>query len=204
MAMTTTTLHVAATAPINPPGATPVLSQEQVWEGLRRKVRHAEEFVPLIVSCAVVEEEEDKVVTRKVVFADAAEGKAVTEVCTEYAPSRVHFRMDSGTEVQNIISRGVHDGGLFMTYAFAWLVPTGSDDEVRKMREKQQKVRRRYGRIEEHRGHEGHGAGREDQGRMSSCCLYTSALVELATGQIKSTKPSRRLLQAHLGVMKEH
>ncbi|RDA94199.1 hypothetical protein CP533_6640 [Ophiocordyceps camponoti-saundersi (nom. inval.)] len=126
--MATPTIHVAATAPINPPGADPVLNEAQVWDGLQRKVRRADEFVPLISSCVVVEESAN-VVKRKVVF---TAGEAVTEVCTEYAPSRVHFRMDTGTEVQNIISRDVKNGTLFMTYAFSW-VGCGED-----MREKKQ------------------------------------------------------------------
>ncbi|RDA83079.1 hypothetical protein CP532_2564 [Ophiocordyceps camponoti-leonardi (nom. inval.)] len=137
--MPTTTIHVAATAPINPPGANPVLSEGQVWDGLQRKVRRAEEFVPLISSCVVVEERAN-VVTRKVVFAEDEE-KAVTEVCTEYAPSRVHFRMETGTEVQNIISRDVGDGTLFMTYAFSWVVDNGAHKEEGEedVRDKKQK-----------------------------------------------------------------
>lgn len=115
------TIHIASTAPINPPGATPVLTVPQVWAGLQRKIRHAEEFVPVITSCTV-EKEDGNVITRRVVFDGA---KEVTEVCTEHAPSRVHFRMDSGTEVQNVISRGASGGDedLFMTYVFAWRLP---------------------------------------------------------------------------------
>ncbi|KAK0653109.1 hypothetical protein B0T16DRAFT_407440 [Cercophora newfieldiana] len=49
--------NLGYTAPINPPGASPVLNPTQVWAGLQRKVRHAEEFVPLFSACEVVSEE---------------------------------------------------------------------------------------------------------------------------------------------------
>jgi hypothetical protein len=60
-------LHLAYTAPINPPSSTPTLTRAQVWAGLQRKIRYAQEFVPVIESCNVLEEK-DGVVTREVVF----------------------------------------------------------------------------------------------------------------------------------------
>ncbi|KAK4446720.1 hypothetical protein QBC34DRAFT_411223 [Podospora aff. communis PSN243] len=49
--------NLGYTAPINPPGISPVLTPTQVWAGLERKVRHAEEFVPLFSACEVLSEE---------------------------------------------------------------------------------------------------------------------------------------------------
>ncbi|KAF9901254.1 hypothetical protein EC991_006382 [Linnemannia zychae] len=120
--------NLSFTTPINPPGAEPVLSRARVWKGLQRKVRHANEFVPIIHSCEVVSEEEN-VVTRVITFEN---GKSpIREVCTEYEPSRVEFIMEDGTKVQNIVSVGMSpdntgsDNNLFLTYAFEWKMPQG-------------------------------------------------------------------------------
>ncbi|KAK3841798.1 MAG: hypothetical protein J3R72DRAFT_491109 [Linnemannia gamsii] len=116
------------TTPVNPPGAEPVLTRPQVWAGLQRKVRHADEFVPMIYTCEVVSEEAN-VVTRVITFEN---GKApIREVCTEYEPSRVEFILEDGSKVQNIVSVGMSpdntesDKDIFLTYAFEWKVPHG-------------------------------------------------------------------------------
>lgn len=116
-----TVLYFAATAPVNPAGAEPVLSPAQVWEGLRRKIRHADEFVPPITSC-VVEKEEGNVVHRRVVFNGI---KEMTEVCTELAPHKVEFVLEDGTEVENILAQGItgEDTDLHLTYSFKWQFP---------------------------------------------------------------------------------
>lgn len=41
------------------------------------------------------------------------------ETCREYAPNRIHFTVDDGSEVQNVISLG-QDGDLYLTYSFSW------------------------------------------------------------------------------------
>lgn len=134
-------LHFAATAPVNPPDATPVLSQAQLWAGLKRKVRHADEFVPPITSC-VVEKEEGNVVHRRVVFNGT---KEVTETCTELAPHKVEFLMEDGTEVENIIGSGPSGKPeeLYLTYSFKWKYPEMEEgsEEAQKELERQQKVR---------------------------------------------------------------
>ncbi|GJJ74781.1 hypothetical protein EMPS_07139 [Entomortierella parvispora] len=118
------TINLAVTAPLNPPGAEPVLTRPQVWKALQRKVRHPSEFVPAIQKCEVISEE-GNVVTRVVTIANGPTG--MREVCTEYKPSRVEFIMDNGTKVQNVLSTGVSPDGpeLFLTYAFEWKAPEG-------------------------------------------------------------------------------
>lgn len=117
-------INIAYTAPINPAGAEPKLNQVQIWTGLERKVRHAQEFVAIIVACDVVSEERTAKgypsVTRDVTFKGA--DKPVREVCTHYAPSRVDFEQDNGSFISNIVSKGP-DGELLMTYSFAWAHP---------------------------------------------------------------------------------
>ncbi|KAK4642210.1 hypothetical protein QC761_507110 [Podospora bellae-mahoneyi] len=124
-------INIAYTAPINRPGQHPVLTTPQVWAGLVRKVRHAQEFVPVIESCAVASEETNAagqlVVTRYVNFGQAApvpasggEGGEVKEVCTLFPPHRVDFVQDDGTRVWNHVSQGPGKDGedLYLTYVF--------------------------------------------------------------------------------------
>ncbi|KAI0474067.1 hypothetical protein GGR56DRAFT_563381 [Xylariaceae sp. FL0804] len=138
------TFNLAYTAPVNPDGAAPVLTQAQVWEGLKHKVRHAEQFVPVIEACEVLsestsssssssstaqqEEEGDSnvVVERRVRFAAQQPGKDgsgsgrpardVRETCTLYAPCRVVFEQEDGSTVTNVLSRTSPggDGGELM------------------------------------------------------------------------------------------
>lgn len=84
--------YVAFTAPLNPQDAEPVLSRDQVWAGLQRKVRHAEEFVGnAIASTDVLEEKTDElgreVVIRECVFRE--NNKKVKEVCTFFPQMKV-------------------------------------------------------------------------------------------------------------------
>jgi len=126
--------NLAYTAPINRPGQSP-LTINQVWAGLQRKVRNAQEFVPLIVNCEVLEEakatseEAVTVVTRNVIFRPGAgpkaDGEPVKEVCKEYPPCRVDFYQGDGSKIANYVSQGPSGeaGDLFMTYVFEWRHP---------------------------------------------------------------------------------
>lgn len=147
-------LYVNYTAPINPPSATPYLSQSQIWAALQRKVRRAQDFVPAITSCTVLEEH-DNVITRNVVFAPGFMGdaaKTVKEVCVSDEPTRVEFRQEDGTTILNVVGWGPGFGnegnaegglGLYLTYLFEWEradLVRGSDQWEKEM-EKYRKVR---------------------------------------------------------------
>lgn len=54
-------MNFAATRRINPPGVTPVLTEEQVWKGLGIKAREPMTFVPIIKSCQIVKDDGNKV-----------------------------------------------------------------------------------------------------------------------------------------------
>jgi hypothetical protein len=113
-------LHFAHTSPINPPGATPVLTPAQVWAGLQRKIRFAQEFVPIIESCTVLSDE-NGVVTREVVFKPGAAPKEkAKEVVRGFGTCWVDFQQEDGSVVKNIISDSGEGGAenLHMTYAF--------------------------------------------------------------------------------------
>jgi hypothetical protein len=111
------TLYLSHTAAINPSDSTPVLTVPQIWAGLQRKVRFAQEFVPIIASCTVLEERPDGTVVRDVVFKEGGPKPKARETVKEYYPSWVDFEQEDGTHVRNVISDG-SDGGLYMTYMF--------------------------------------------------------------------------------------
>lgn len=85
-------IHLAYTSLINPSGASPVLTRPQIWAGLQRKIRFAQEFVPIIERCDVLEESEDGVVTREVGFKEGAGPKrSAKEVVRGFWPAWVCF-----------------------------------------------------------------------------------------------------------------
>lgn len=51
----------AASRSVNPPGASPILTEAQVWKGLSIKVREPQSFVSAISSCEVVSDDGTKV-----------------------------------------------------------------------------------------------------------------------------------------------
>jgi len=83
-------IHCAYSEPINPSGATPVLSRDQIWKALQRKIRKAQDFVPVIEATEVVEEKENEV-TRIAHFKamNGHEAHAEKEVCKSYYPTKV-------------------------------------------------------------------------------------------------------------------
>lgn len=83
-------VHCAYTEPINPAGASPTLSRDQIWRGLQRKIRHAQDFVPVIEGTDVLEEKDNEV-TRIAHFKSMG-GKSAhseKEVCKSYYPTKV-------------------------------------------------------------------------------------------------------------------
>lgn len=85
-------VHVAYTQPINPAGASPVLTEAQIWQGLERKVRFAQEFVGAIESTDVLEERNGgKEVVRIAHFKPGFGGEqgAAKETCRLYEPTKV-------------------------------------------------------------------------------------------------------------------
>jgi hypothetical protein len=89
-------IYVAYTQQINPAGVTPVLTRAQIWAALERKVRRAQDFVPVITECKVLEDK-DNVVVREAKFitgqdgVPGQEGKTIREVCKLYEPTRVRI-----------------------------------------------------------------------------------------------------------------
>ena len=102
--------NIAFTAAINPAGASPVLTREQVWAGLQKKTRAAHDFAGgAILSTEVLSETSEPetgypVVEREVTFAQG--DRKVKEFCTEFAPTKIDCRQPDGSNITNVISVG--------------------------------------------------------------------------------------------------
>ncbi|KAJ5207045.1 Protein of unknown function DUF1857 [Penicillium cf. griseofulvum] len=137
------TNNIAFTAPINPPGATPVITPEQVWNGLLLKIRSAETFVPgAIQSTKVISDSVDSstgnpVTVREVLFRETQ--KTAEETVTAFKPTRVDFEQPDGSKISNLISQGA-GGELYMTYSFEWRHPGVSEAELAALFEKEKKM----------------------------------------------------------------
>lgn len=112
--------------PINPPGASPVLTREQVWRGLEMKAENAMPFVNGMTKCEVVERVGNTLL-RDITFA----GSDHREKITFYAPVQVHFqRVGDKGFIENTISDS--DDGPRLTFTFALTFPgtaEGSEEE---------------------------------------------------------------------------
>ncbi|CAP65899.1 uncharacterized protein PODANS_5_11020 [Podospora anserina S mat+] len=140
------TFNLSYTAPINPPGASPVLTQSQIWECIKRKVRHAEHFVPAITKTEILSEskEGETVVSlkRRITFAPGghpAGAENAVETCHFFEPCRVDFVGADGSAIINAVSRGpgVEAQDLNYTYIFEWRHPEleAGSEEAAKQRE---------------------------------------------------------------------
>lgn len=136
------TNNIAFTAPINPPGTTP-LTIDQVWAGLLLKIRSAETFVAAaiestdVLSESVDPETGNAVTVREVLFRETQ--KKVRETVTAFPTCRVEFQQPDGSKVSNVVSNGA-DGELFMTYVFEWRHPGVSKEELAALAEKERRM----------------------------------------------------------------
>ncbi|KAF3386559.1 hypothetical protein F1880_001540 [Penicillium rolfsii] len=123
------TLHIAYTEPVNRNDSEgPILTREDVWNGLKLKGRRPELFIPSFDDSRVIEERENgRVIVREAhVSADLHEspmaGKWVREECRLDQPVKSYFTLPGGSIVQNIISEGP-DQSLFLTFTYDWNLP---------------------------------------------------------------------------------
>ena len=137
------TNNIAFTAPINPPGTTPVLTTEQIWNGLLLKIRSAETFVPAAIqSTKVISDSVDPstgnpITVREVLFRETQ--KTVQETVTAFEATRVEFAQPDGSKISNVISAGAGEE-LYMTYIFEWRHPDVSKEELAALYEKEKKM----------------------------------------------------------------
>lgn len=102
---------------VNPPGAEPVLTREQVWEGLVQKVLDAKKFVTGMSQCDVIERN-DNVILREITF----NGMQSRELITLHEPVKCQFVRQDGTGwIDNVLSD--LDGELILTFTFGLNFP---------------------------------------------------------------------------------
>ncbi|CAG8139343.1 unnamed protein product [Penicillium salamii] len=139
------TNNLAYTAPINPTGTSLRLHQNQIWTGLKLKIRSAETFVPNAISSTTVLSEStdpntgNEITVREVVFVESQ--RKAQETVEAFEPSRVIFKQQDGSTISNIISEDAH-GELFMTYTFEWRHPDVTDEENPALLKKEKKMSR--------------------------------------------------------------
>lgn len=115
--------------PINPDGAEPSLSREQVWKGLEMKAENAIPFVNGMTQCDVIERDENTIL-REITFNGAQSREAITL----YEPVKVQFERTDGTGwIDNTISDS--ETGLILSFTFGINFPgieAGSAEEKSK------------------------------------------------------------------------
>ena len=103
--------------PVNPEGAEPKLTREQVWRGLEMKADNAIPFVNGMSQCDVLERD-GNTLTRVVTF----RGTQHKEHITMFEPIQVNFdRMDGTGWITNTISDS--EFGLLLTFTFGITFP---------------------------------------------------------------------------------
>jgi len=127
-----TIIYAAATLPVNPPGATPIITQDQLWAGLERKRGEPQLFIPVIDTCVVLENDGETVL-REVKFKDGMGGgqvvaPTVQERITHIKPItstagsglETFATVGSASRVLNIVSTGEKESDLYLTFTFEW------------------------------------------------------------------------------------
>lgn len=114
---------------VNPAGATPVLSREQVWRGLVLKAENAVPFVPGMESCTVLERYADGLLREVVVRGDRFRERIIFTPPVQVSFERVDTLEHAGW-ITNVLSES--DRGLLLTFTFAVSFPgvePGSGEE---------------------------------------------------------------------------
>ncbi|KAH7012971.1 hypothetical protein EDB80DRAFT_834692 [Ilyonectria destructans] len=119
-------VHGAGTIPVNGPSEPFVLRRDQLWQALQRKIRHPEEFVPVLSSCTV-HKDENGIVERDVVLDFGKWGtRPMSETVTSIGDLWIRFAQSEGSVSTNLISfyPDVSDINLMLTYIFEWDFPS--------------------------------------------------------------------------------
>ncbi|KAF9526046.1 DUF1857-domain-containing protein, partial [Crepidotus variabilis] len=110
--------NFAASRPVNPPGAEPKLTIEQLWTGLDTKIKQPELFVPGVIGAELVSE--DGKLIRKMTTKN---GEVIQEYITTYNGTMVYFDgVETDARVTNAISYD-QNGELLLTFTFVGGIP---------------------------------------------------------------------------------
>ncbi len=122
------------TVAVNPPGASPVLTHAQLWEGLLLKVEDPVSFVSGMEASRILGRRDDGLVREVVV-----RGRIFKELITFTEPVQIRYERIEGREIgwiMNTLSEG--PGGLLLTYTIALAFPDampGTPEEEREAAE---------------------------------------------------------------------
>ncbi len=134
-------ISVSTPVPVNPDGAEPRLTREDVWQGLLLKAEDALPFVPAMTRCEVLERYDDGLL-REVDF----RGQTFRERITFTPERQVRFDRVPGGPIDGTIRNDIEEdeqGELTLRFTFELVlagVPEGSPQE----REYEQTMSRDY------------------------------------------------------------
>ncbi|KAI1367016.1 hypothetical protein F5Y08DRAFT_337087 [Xylaria arbuscula] len=123
------TFNLSYTIPVNGPGLEPKLSQTQVWNCMKHKVRNASDFIAGITKTEILSEANTPdgatVIVRKVNFAPGFHPSGAmdaVESCKLYEPCRIDFVAADGSTITSVVSLGptAKPEDLHFTYIFEW------------------------------------------------------------------------------------
>ncbi len=106
---------VSISMEVNPPGVTPMLTLDKLWQGLETKAEDPVPFVPGMESCQVIERMDDGFLREVVV-----RGRTFREILTFTPPVQIRFDRVEGEEsgwIMNTLSEGPL--GYLLTYTIA-------------------------------------------------------------------------------------
>ncbi|KAJ7152374.1 DUF1857-domain-containing protein [Mycena filopes] len=118
----------AATRPVNPPGAEPVLTEAQLWKGLEYKLRNPLASTLLLDECSLSSPSRTRAPlsrrrqkhTPPPLYVLSLQIPPVTLISVFV--EQMYFEMSTGQRIANIISYGP-DNELLLTYSFANGIP---------------------------------------------------------------------------------
>ncbi|KAL5598301.1 hypothetical protein BROUX41_003641 [Berkeleyomyces rouxiae] len=121
------TLHVSFAAPANPPGVTPALSIDQLWNAMCTKVTSPSLFVPAITKC-VIHSSEPGLVRRSITLKTPDGEKPLDEDCRFFERTKIVFTRPDGSSVTNLLSPGP-DGQIYVVFIFELLETAAEGSE---------------------------------------------------------------------------
>jgi len=134
-------ISVSTPVPVNPPGAEPRLTREDVWQGLLLKAEDALPFVPAMTRCEVLERYDDGLL-REVDF----RGQTFRERITFTPQERVRFDRVPGGPIDGSILNEIEEdaaGELTLRFTFQ-LVLKGVEEGSQEERDYEQTMSRDY------------------------------------------------------------
>jgi hypothetical protein len=125
---------------VNPPSASPRLSQEQVWRGLVMKAENALLFVPSMQACSLLERSAGGLLREVVIDGHRFREKITFTPPVEVLFERIRTEENAG-RITNVISDSEH--GLLLTFTFAVNLP-GAAPGTAEERQKGEAMRESY------------------------------------------------------------